>query len=176
MPDPMLQSEIIVSLITLSGILALAWMSPGPNMLAVIDSSLRGGWGAGFATGLGISTGNVVWASVAVAGSDALFEQFPQVIVAVQALGCAYLLYLADRDLHQPQSDPLFRLCVHSPDPTGCQYVVESRGCLAKRCYPRIGTHMHNNDPVAAPYGRTLLCQTARDFGDLCCGVLPDCL
>lgn len=95
----MLQSEIIVSLITLSGILALAWMSPGPNMLAVIDSSLRGGWGAGFATGLGISTGNVVWASVAVAGSDALFEQFPQVIVAVQALGCAYLLYLAYRSL-----------------------------------------------------------------------------
>ncbi|WP_372574673.1 LysE family translocator [Ruegeria jejuensis] len=92
-------SDILFSLLTISGILALAWMTPGPNMLAVIDSSLRGGWSAGFITGLGISTGNVVWSIVAIAGSDVVFREFPQLILAIQLLGCAYLLYLGYRSL-----------------------------------------------------------------------------
>lgn len=104
----MLQSEIIFSLITISGMLALAWMSPGPNMLAVIDSSLRGGRKAGFVTGLGISTGNVVWSALAVNGSDVVFQQFPETMVAIQVLGCAYLLFLGTRSLQRaltPQTD-----------------------------------------------------------------------
>lgn len=92
-------SDILFSLLTMSGVLALAWMTPGPNMLAVIDSSLRGGWSAGFTTGLGISTGNVVWSIVAIAGSNMIFREFPQLILAIQLLGCAYLLYLGYRSL-----------------------------------------------------------------------------
>lgn len=68
-------------------------------MLAVIDSSLRGGRTAGFTTGLGISTGNIVWSIVAIAGSDVIFKKFPQIIMVVQLLGCAYLAYLGYRSL-----------------------------------------------------------------------------
>ncbi|MFY0648460.1 LysE family translocator [Sulfitobacter geojensis] len=122
--NEMLHSEILISLFTMSGILALAWMTPGPNMLAVIDSSLRGGWTAGCMTGLGISTGNVVWSVIAIVGSDVIFNQFPQIVVVVQLLGCTYLLYLGFRSLRTALM-PLANTSVSAaPKGTGSYYAT----------------------------------------------------
>ncbi len=89
-----------------SGILTLAWASPGPNMLAVIDATLNSGQKAGFKVGLGISVGNIVWSLLAVAGLGILFETHPEAMLVVQAFGCVYLSFLGFKSLQSALKKP----------------------------------------------------------------------
>ncbi len=93
-------------------------------MLAVIGSSVRGGWAAGFATGLGIATGNVVWSIAAIAGSEVIFHRFPQAVVGVQLLGCAYLSYLGLRSLKAAMSSVAKRAVPSATKDRGAYYVT----------------------------------------------------
>ena len=77
----------------------VAWITPGPNMIAVMSASLTGGRRAGLLTGLGLSAGAFVWAGLAVLGVATLFELFPNALLALRLAGAGYLLWLGFRSL-----------------------------------------------------------------------------
>jgi len=80
-------------LLSLSAVL-LALMSPGPNILAVIGTSMSVGRPYGAALALGVAFGSFLWALVAVLGLTALLVAYAGVLSIVKIVGGCYLLWL----------------------------------------------------------------------------------
>jgi len=77
----------------------LAWITPGPNMIAVMSASLAHGRRHGVYTGLGLSTAALLWTLLAILGVTTLFKHFPQVVFWLKFAGAVYLLWLGYRSL-----------------------------------------------------------------------------
>ncbi|MHA1127680.1 MAG: LysE family translocator [Alphaproteobacteria bacterium] len=93
--DPLL----ILGNITL--ILILGWLSPGPNMLAVISASVSNGRRSGITVGLGLAVGGALWATLAVTGVVTVFELFPSMVLTLRLGGAAYLIWLGIKTLRK---------------------------------------------------------------------------
>jgi len=77
----------------------LALMSPGPNVLAVIGTSMSVGRAHGVALALGVALGSFLWALIAVLGLTALLTAYAGVLVVIKVLGGCYLLWLGYKSL-----------------------------------------------------------------------------
>ena len=55
----------------------LAIISPGPNMLAVIGTSMGSGRASGIAVAMGISAGSFTWAVLTAIGLSAILATYP---------------------------------------------------------------------------------------------------
>ncbi|MES9902383.1 MAG: LysE family translocator [Sedimenticola sp.] len=77
----------------LAFILAIA--SPGPNILAVIGTSMGISREAGISLAFGIAVGSLTWATLSVIGLTVIFSEFSLALYVVKILGGAYLLWLA---------------------------------------------------------------------------------
>ncbi|WP_171178374.1 LysE family translocator [Ruegeria sp. HKCCD8929] len=95
-------TEAIVGFLVVN---VLAWITPGPNMIAVISASLSGGLRAGLATAAGLALASVIWASLAVLGVSILFELFPWAVQALRLTGAAYLFWIGVRSLRSALQD-----------------------------------------------------------------------
>ncbi len=73
----------------------LAIASPGPNILAVIGTSMSVGRGSGMALAMGVATGSFTWAVLTVVGLSALLAAYASVLVVIKIFGGLYLLWLA---------------------------------------------------------------------------------
>ena len=73
----------------------LAIASPGPNILAVIGTSMSVGRGSGIALALGITFGSLAWSTFSVIGLSAVLIAYAPALYAIKILGGAYLLWLA---------------------------------------------------------------------------------
>ena len=87
-------------LLALSAVL-LALMSPGPNILAVIGTSMGAGRKYGVALALGVATGSFCWALIAVSGLTAVLTAYAAVLTAIKIAGGCYLAGRAKLDLHR---------------------------------------------------------------------------
>jgi threonine/homoserine/homoserine lactone efflux protein len=77
------------------GAFALGMLSPGPNILSVIGTSMAIGRRAGIALAMGVSAGSFLWASMTAIGLTALIAAYAPVLVAIKVAGGLYLLWLA---------------------------------------------------------------------------------
>jgi RhtB (resistance to homoserine/threonine) family protein len=75
----------------------LGLVSPGPNFLVVIESTLRGGQRSGIFTGLGASTGDGVYALIGILGFSTLSSQGEWLFQTLKLVGAAYLTFLGIR-------------------------------------------------------------------------------
>lgn len=82
--------------------LAAAWsiyfiavISPGPAVVALINTSITKGRKAGMAFATGIMTGSLVWASLSAIGLAALIAAYGELLIVIKIAGGLYLLYLA---------------------------------------------------------------------------------
>ncbi len=73
----------------------LAIASPGPNIMAVIGTSMSIGRKSGIALALGVATGSFTWAVLTVIGLSALLSQYAVALVVIKIFGGLYLLWLA---------------------------------------------------------------------------------
>jgi amino acid exporter len=73
----------------------LAIASPGPNILAVIGTSMSVGRASGIALAFGVATGSFTWAVLTVIGLSALLSTYASALVAIKIFGGLYLLWLA---------------------------------------------------------------------------------
>lgn len=73
----------------------LAIASPGPNILAVIGTSMSVGRASGIALALGVAFGSFVWALLTVIGLSALLAAYSSALFAIKIFGGLYLLWLA---------------------------------------------------------------------------------
>jgi amino acid exporter len=74
------------------GLFALTFLSPGPNLLVVVQSSLAKGRAAGIAAGLGIATGDGIYAGLGLFGMSALITEGGTLFHAIKFLGGLYLI------------------------------------------------------------------------------------
>ncbi|MBO9355969.1 lysine transporter LysE [Bordetella petrii] len=90
--------EYLPQLLTLSGIVLLACISPGPDFVAVTSTALRDRR-SGMFVGLGIACAVIVWATVAILGFGLLIKEFFWLYESIRLVGAAYLVYLGVRML-----------------------------------------------------------------------------
>jgi amino acid exporter len=79
------------------GLFALTFLSPGPNLLLIVQSSLAAGRSAGIAAGLGVALGDGVYAALGLVGMSALVSAGGVLFAAVKIAGGAYLLWFGWR-------------------------------------------------------------------------------
>ena len=70
----------------------LAIASPGPNVLAVIGTSMSVGRRSGIALALGVAAGSFLWALLAALGLSALLASYAYAITIIKIAGGLYLL------------------------------------------------------------------------------------
>lgn len=90
-------------LLSLSAVM-LALMSPGPNILAVIGTSMGVGRQQGISLALGVGFGTFLWVSLAVLGFTAVISKYALVMFALKVLGGFYLLWLGYKALRSAAS------------------------------------------------------------------------
>ncbi len=73
----------------------LSILSPGPNILAVIGTSISVDRKSGIALALGVSCGSLCWATLTVVGLSALLTAYASALLIIKIAGGLYLLWLA---------------------------------------------------------------------------------
>ena len=88
-------SPEISSLLLALGIFSVGFVSIGPNILAIIGTSMGRGREAGVKLALGVGSGSAVWATCTVAGLTALITAYAGIVTLLKIFGAAYLTWLA---------------------------------------------------------------------------------
>ena len=87
----------------------LAILSPGPNILGVLNTSLEQGRAAGVQMGVGIALGSLTWSTLTVVGLTQYVAQYGVVLQIIKVMGGLYLIFLAYQALkssmHEGQRD-----------------------------------------------------------------------
>jgi threonine/homoserine/homoserine lactone efflux protein len=73
----------------------IAIMSPGPNVLAVIGTSMALGRPSGIALANGVALGSFFWAVMTAVGLSALLNAYASALIAIKIAGGLYLLWLS---------------------------------------------------------------------------------
>ena len=73
----------------------LAIASPGPNILAVIGTSMSVGRQSGISLALGVASGSFTWALLTVFGLSAILATYASALLLIKIFGGLYLLWLA---------------------------------------------------------------------------------
>ncbi|MBG6206459.1 threonine/homoserine/homoserine lactone efflux protein [Labrenzia sp. EL_126] len=87
----------LASLLLALGIFSVGFISIGPNILAIIGTSMERGRASGVKLALGVGIGSGIWATLTVAGLTALIAAYAHAITVLKILGAIYLLWLAYR-------------------------------------------------------------------------------
>jgi threonine/homoserine/homoserine lactone efflux protein len=82
------------ALLAISLLYIVAVASPGPNFFVISQLSLRGRKHLAIQVALGISTGSVVWAVLAMVGVAALLTTTEWLYMTVRLAGAGYLIWL----------------------------------------------------------------------------------
>jgi len=75
-------SPEILNLLLALGIFSVGFVSIGPNILAIIGTSMERGRRDGVRLALGVGTGSGVWATLTVAGLTALITAYAGLVTA----------------------------------------------------------------------------------------------
>ena len=90
--------------IAVLGVWTATVLSPGPNFLATVHTSLHRSRAAGLAVVLGIAIGTAVWATASLAGLALLFQKAAWLYAAVKFCGACYLIYIGVRMIVSAQA------------------------------------------------------------------------
>jgi threonine/homoserine/homoserine lactone efflux protein len=77
------------------GAYLLGMVTPGPNILAIIGTSMATGRRAGAAMALGVATGSFAWACLTLFGLATAVALYAELLTAIKLAGAAYLLWMA---------------------------------------------------------------------------------
>ena len=89
--------EYLPSLITAYGVFLIGAASPGPNVLAIMGTSMSDGRQYGVALAVGIAAGSFVWGLLAWIGLTSIIEAHSGLAKALQITGGLYLFWLSAR-------------------------------------------------------------------------------
>ncbi len=86
-------------MLTFLGVSLLVIVTPGPDTALTIRNTLRGGRAGGIGTALGVSAGQLIWATATSLGLVAVLLASEPVFRAVRLAGAAYLIWLGAQSL-----------------------------------------------------------------------------
>lgn len=95
------------SVILTVGLFALTFLSPGPNLLIVLQSSLSYGRGAGIAAGFGVACADGLYAALGLLGMAAVISQSGELFSVIKIVGGLYLLWVSWKLLRRHPSASL---------------------------------------------------------------------
>ena len=133
-------SPYVPGLILAHTAVLLALMSPGPNILAVIGTSMGIGRREGIALALGVACGTFLWVSLTVIGFTAVIATYASVMVALKIFGGFYLLWLGYKALRSAASARDVRTTVVSLDGKWRSYFL--RGLTVQMTNPKAALAM----------------------------------
>ena len=84
----------ILQLLTITGVLLLSVISPGPNFAIVTSTAMGVSRRAGVLAGSGLAAASFTWALLAIAGIGIILTQVPWINTAVKVAGAVYLIWL----------------------------------------------------------------------------------
>lgn len=87
------------------GIFLVAMLSPGPNILTIIGTSMSTGRSAGMALAFGTAIGSFGWALLSIAGLTAIIATHAWAFIAIKIVGGLYLLWLAYKSFLSASKD-----------------------------------------------------------------------
>src|SRR5215468_145772 len=127
----------------------LALMSPGPNILAVIGTSMGVGRRQGVALALGVACGTFLWVSLTVIGFTAIISSYAAVMVVLKTLGGFYLLWLGYKALRSAATAKDVRTSVVAVNGTWASYfwrglsvqMTNPKAALAMIAIVSLGVH-----------------------------------
>jgi len=82
----------------------LSIMSPGPNILAVIGTSMSVDRKSGIALALGVASGSFCWAVLTVLGLSVFLSAYAWALIVIKVCGGLYLLWLAYKSFRSAAS------------------------------------------------------------------------
>lgn len=82
----------------------LGVMSPGPNILAVIGTSMSQGRKSGTALAMGIAIGSFTWGLLSAIGLTALLDAYASALFIIKIIGGGYLIWLGYKSLRSAAS------------------------------------------------------------------------
>ncbi|MDT1063027.1 LysE family translocator [Paracoccus sp. CPCC 101403] len=85
----------VEQVIALVSALTLAILSPGPAMIATVQTAFAHGRGRALPYALGLAAGASLWCIFALAGLAVVFRLHPQLFVTMKIFGGCYLLWFA---------------------------------------------------------------------------------
>ena len=85
--------------LSLTAVLLLGAMSPGPSVAVVIGNTMRGGASHGYLTSIGHGAGIALYAILTLAGLAVLLAGSPRLFLVLQVLGSLYLLWLGIKSM-----------------------------------------------------------------------------
>ena len=74
-------------------------LSPGPNILAIMGTSMSEGRASGVALAMGVATGSFLWALLTGFGLTAILASYAVVLTVIKIVGGLFLLWLAWKSL-----------------------------------------------------------------------------
>lgn len=82
----------------------LSILSPGPNILAIMGTSMGEGRASGVALALGVASGSCIWALLTAFGLSAVLITYASAMTAIKIVGGLFLLWLAWKSLKSAAS------------------------------------------------------------------------
>ena len=100
----------------------LAIASPGPNVLALIGTSMSVGRQAGMALAIDVAMGSLTWGLLTALGLAALLSSYAFMLIGLKIIGGLYLLWLAFGAFKSSVSSPVIQskaMSCEYPTPRG---------------------------------------------------------
>ena len=130
-----------------------AILSPGPDVFQIIRVGAKDR-AAGVACALGIMVGNALWIIGSLLGLSALIQAVPQILVVLQIVGGAYLLYMGIGALRGG-------LAGRRPDPAAAGAPQLARTVAPAKAF-RIGVATNLSNPKAILFFGAIFAQFVR--------------
>lgn len=116
----------------------LSILSPGPNILAIMGTSMALGRAQGTALAVGVSTGSLCWGILTATGLSGLLASYAAALTVIKIAGGLYLLWLAYKAFRSAASKHDLEAKLPSGTP------------LSKRAYFLRGLTVQMTNPKAA--------------------------
>ncbi|MEM9357427.1 MAG: LysE family translocator, partial [Pseudomonadota bacterium] len=88
-------AEYLPGILLAYSVFLVSILSPGPNILAIMGTSMAVGRASGLALALGVATGSMIWATLTALGLTAVIASFAILLTAIKIVGGLFLLWLA---------------------------------------------------------------------------------
>lgn len=101
--------DYLNSLLTLTGVMVLSVISPGPNFAIVSSTALGVSRRAGVLTAIGLALASITWGTLSIAGISLILAHASWLYTAIKIAGGLYLIWLGIkmvRAARQPASAP----------------------------------------------------------------------
>lgn len=162
---------MLTTVLAFAGVAAVINIVPGLDTMLVLRTSVSGGRLAGFAGGVGVTVGCLVWGVAAAAGITGLLAASHLAFDVLRIAGAAYLAWLGARALWRARRSPRGEPPVEDEKPARGGLAAFRAGVTTNLLNPKAGIFYMSLLPQFIPHGApafgTAMLLTLIDVGEL---------